>query len=868
MVSRKRYMPERWVRRFAAACVIGAVLAAGPVHGLTLVEDGKAVSTIVIPANSEWWTVQAAATYVQEYVAKATGAELKIVNEDEAPEGALISVGHTKLAEEAGIRTDDLELDSCRLIVKDNVLFLIGRDGNDHNATTPRGTCRAAVTFLERSLGVRWLIPSPQGEYVPEAQRVAVPGDLRETIISRYACMHAGPYSHATHPSHVANNSCSKIKLWTVGGHSWEEWVPVEEYFEEHPEYFAMIDGKRTNHKASYLCPSNPDVRKLMLREMRRLFDEGYDWVQLGQSDGMSPGRGVCECPDCDKLDSYQGNGLDVLEQNPCERILLAHKWIADECRKSHPDKTIHLLLYGPTRLPSKLFDTFGDNVVAENAIGSDEGFRRICEAWKGKVRAFTSYIYWEATTVVPLGILPTITPASVTEQMRYYHDNNVIGIYYCHNKLGKNWGLWGPVYYLVSRLMSDPDLNPNDVIKEYCRGVYGETAGIMQGFFEHLYSRVDRIKLGPAASIETKDLFLLYYPPNFVRQLDQMLSRAEQQAQTEKSKGWVRLTRDYFDYIKTLSDVLTAEKACQAMPTRPNLLQLRDRVDAFHAYRTRILSYTADQEYCNTWFPMHGFYSRYLMSDLRNTYTESVRNKPTAYGRIGAPLTWNFEKKLEEFGRPKDYKVSAAWTPTPPALDGHGTGGEWDAAATCELGEATGGEADVSTSVQLMYDDTSLYIRFVCEEPVIEKLEIPITGRDNAIWRVDCVEVMLDPEQSWRRHMHLIAAPRDGAFYDARTSAITDILDPVYGKQDASWNPDWRYGFSIDRGNKVWSIEMAVPFASMGLDAPAAGTTWRANFGRERFTGAEGISLWSPADEGSFHDLASYGEIEFGKQP
>ena len=636
--------------------VFGFLCVVGPARGLTLVERGRPVSTIVIPENGEWWTVRSAAEYIQEYVKKATGAELAIVSEDDAPDGALISVGHTKLAAAAGIGAEGLALDSCRLVVRDKVLFLIGRDGVGGKATTPRGTCRAAVTFLEKYLGVRWFIPTlhanPEGELVPATGDLTVPDDLRETITSHFAYVISGPYFNKGHPSHIANNSCSKIKAWTVGGHSWGVWVPLDKYFKDHPEYFALLDGKRSDNKHNYLCMSNPEVRNIMVRETRKLFDEGYDWVQLGPSDGMSYATAACKCSECEKLDTYSEMGksnypLKRLKKHPPERIHLAHKWIVDECRKSHPDKTIHLLLYQPTRMPSRLFDSFGDTVVGENAVAGFHNFKEVSEAWQGKVRAFTSYLYWEATTIQPLGILPTITPDSVAEELRYYHENDVIGMYFCHNRLGQNWGLWGPVYYVVGRMMGDPNLDPDDLVNEYCDGVYAETAETMKAFFDYLYARVGSTK--PDGEDTMGDRLLTVYPPRVVQSLEDMLSKAETDAVSARAKGWLRLTRDYFDYVKTLSHVFAAEKTYLADPNEPNLLAVRDRVDEFETYRERIVSYADNQDYWYKWHPMYIYLNQYLRSDWTGLHTENLRGKPTASRRITAPITWDFEGKLEE---------------------------------------------------------------------------------------------------------------------------------------------------------------------------------------------------------------------------
>ena len=656
-----RFVP--WHTAFLTTLVLAA---ANPVCGLTLVKDGKAVATIVIPepdasvGHDKWWVLGMPVGYLRDYIRKATGAELDVVTEQQAlPDGPLIAVGHTDLARQAGITTDDLKLDGCKLIVKGRTLFLIGRDGIENKSHTPRGTARAVVTFLETVLGIRWLIPSwdldfPEGEFVPQTIEVAVADDLQRTVVSHFAYVyhHSEPYFNTVSPGHLANHSNTSIKVWTVGGHTWNEWVPVDKYFKDHPEYFALIDGRRSHDAHNHLCPSNPDVRNIMLREIRRLFNEGYDWVQLGQSDGVSY-RNVCQCDKCEKLDTFSQMGqsnfpLEQLKAHPCERILLAHKWIADECRKSHPDKTVHLLVYQPTRMPSRLFDRFGDNVIAENAIGNFEMFKYVTDAWRGKVRGFTAYVYWETTRIQPLGLLTELTPSSAAERIRYFHENNVTGIYYCGGRFGRNWGLWGPVYYTLGRLMGDPDRNPDAMVIEYCHGVYGEAGSTMKAFFDLLYGRMDGIQVD-RNKIGMKDHFLAYYPPWIIWELEQLLDKAEQIATTPKSKHWLNYSRDYFDYMKVVSNMFAAEKTYQIDSSREHLLAVKDRVDAFEAFRDRIIGYSSDMKYNERNRPRYTIFNQYLMSDYGKLHTQNVRGTPAALGWIVEPLNWDFETLLAE---------------------------------------------------------------------------------------------------------------------------------------------------------------------------------------------------------------------------
>ena len=237
-------------------------------------------------------------------------------------------------------------------------------------------------------------------------------------------------YGVAT-PASFANNFRSAIRMRTFGGHSYYSWVPAEKYFDEHPEYFALINGKRTAER-NHLCSSNPDVREILIRKLREEFDAGYDWVELGQEDDYAR----CECEQCEALDRYRGelppDWYEMYDQAGFDRLrnrrvngFCCCKAIADAALESHPDKTVHLLIYRQTLVPSERFDSFGPNVVGEMCNINPQAVI----PWNGKVRAYTCYLYWFDITL-GLGMGLHSTPRQAAERIRYLRDENFIGIF------------------------------------------------------------------------------------------------------------------------------------------------------------------------------------------------------------------------------------------------------------------------------------------------------------------------------------------------------------------------------------------------------------------------------------------------------
>lgn len=655
---------------------------------LHLVVDGRPASTIVIADDADWWQ-RMAAGWLQEYVERATGAQLPVVREREAPGGTMISVGHTRLAANAGITADDLKWDGCRLAVRDDVIYVLGRDSDgsgrgdpspdqlrDYHEGDPwrpdriqgsmkadlagaNGTCKAVASFLETVCGVRWFMPFEQGIVVPKTHTISVSRTFEKVVVPPFAYA-VGSFLYGSprlSPSAYANNFRYGIRLKTFGGHSWYPWVG-KGHFAAHPEYFALRDGKRTA-AGNHLCTSNPDVQKLLLAGIRAEFDNGYDWVQLGQSDGWQR----CECNRCEAMDNFRPwdktvDGPDwhkwlhtTNRNNPVERLHLVHNWIAEQCAISHPDKTVHYLAYIPTRWPSRKIERYSPNVVAELCHDIPE----MLDAWSQKVSAMTVYkIWWDMSWVY--GHAPDVTPQEVAKEIRKLNRLGVIGFF--NGGDGHNWGLNGPVFYVLGRLLGDPALDENELVGDYCRGVYGEAGETMIEFFRHLYGPVEGIERSlrrnrlqpdaPHAQV-LRDRF----PPMMTLQLDQILTRAERIGVVGAEADNLRMTRLQFDYLRLVSNMWAMYEAHQVAGSRESLLELKKHVDAFEDYRHRILHMNAEEAALR--FPDWGQLCKWLTGasywhswqDTRKKIDlDNMRSHHVGYyARIREPLNLDFSE-------------------------------------------------------------------------------------------------------------------------------------------------------------------------------------------------------------------------------
>ncbi len=127
---------------------------------------------------------------------------------------------------------------------------------------------------------------------------------------------------------------------WFV--HSFKHMLPTAEFGESHPEYYALVDGKRvtTDDRRTQLCLTNPDVLRIAKERVRkRLLEKpGTRIISVSQNDW----GGNCECPACRKVDKEEGS--------PAGTLLRFVNAIAESLESEFPDVIFDTLAYQYTR--------------------------------------------------------------------------------------------------------------------------------------------------------------------------------------------------------------------------------------------------------------------------------------------------------------------------------------------------------------------------------------------------------------------------------------------------------------------------------------------------------------------------------------
>ncbi|MHA1573759.1 MAG: sugar-binding protein [Alphaproteobacteria bacterium] len=154
---------------------------------------------------------------------------------------------------------------------------------------------------------------------------------------------------------------------------------------------------------------------------------------------------------------------------------------------------------------------------------------------------------------------------------------------------------------------------------------------------------------------------------------------------------------------------------------------------------------------------------------------------------------------------------------------------------------------ASPQTIARVCYDQSTLYLHVTCLEPSVDKLVAAVRNRDGTVRFDDSVEVFIDPKHD---HVHYF-------------QFVVNSIGTRFDRSGASfgWSGNWTAKGHV--GKTAWSVEIAIPFKTLGIERPRPGQVLGLNVCRERYAGKRQLSHWSTVKR-SFHDCARFGHLVF----
>jgi hypothetical protein len=408
-------------------------------------------------------------------------------------------VGPTGLARRLGLSPGRMGPEEWAVRASGNNVVLAGG--------RPRGTLYAVYHFLEDDLGVRWW--NAFEESVPRHRTLRI-GELRRSgrPTFEHRDLDGADGSAEFLVRNRVNGATTRIS-WAYGGfegfatpwfvHSFYYVFPPKDYFGSHPEYFSERDGRRTTDGAQ-LCLTNPDLPALIANKLGAFATKAE---AKATASGEPPARildfsqndfgGRCKCAACTAAVEKDGS-----EAGPLLRLV---NDVSDRLAHDHPEAVVTTLAYLHTFPPPETVKAgdrvivrlagFGKRDFAKSVLAPENvAFRQSVEAWH---RVASRLWIWDYAVAVfdEERTLPIPNYRNYAEDMRYYRDHGVSGIFVQH-EFPIAGDLRDLKLWLYVKLMEDPGRDERALLMDFTNGYYGRAAAAVRRYLGILEAAID----------------------------------------------------------------------------------------------------------------------------------------------------------------------------------------------------------------------------------------------------------------------------------------------------------------------------------------------------------------------------------------
>ena len=433
--------------------------------------------TIVLPRGSAPWQTNAAA--ILRTVLQKTGAD------------DLSSLCF--YLDDPAVQPPSEKDGAYRIAQRDGVVYISGAG--------MRGTLYGIFAFLEDVCGCRWY--AHDLEVIPHNDTVVIPDGYEkqytpyfEYCETDWRCSENTLYATANHMNGstyrgaVADEWGGSVNYLSGFAHTLTtQFCASRSYFDTHPEYFALHDGKRSPNQ---LCLTNPDTIRIVTGEVLSLLREKHDpneatqIVSLTQNDNHD----YCTCDACAALDKANGSHAGTM-------ITFANT-VADAVRDAgYANVAIDTFAYEYTRkTPTQVVPR--DNVIVrlcsieccfghtmdDPACEDNVDFMQDLADWS---RICKRIYIWDYGTNYgeTFNFFPNF--AVLQRNMQIFYEHNVRGVYgegnyYLDRCDGEFGALRG---YLQCRLMADPYLDYDAQMNGFLAAYYGDGWQAIRSFID-----------------------------------------------------------------------------------------------------------------------------------------------------------------------------------------------------------------------------------------------------------------------------------------------------------------------------------------------------------------------------------------------
>lgn len=475
-------------------------------------ENGISRYHIVIPSSATA-DEEKASRVLQEYILQISGAALPIIEADKVRTSYEIVLGQNDRLDElkTGINFNSLAEDGFIVKTDSNRLIIAG--GNE------KGTLYGVYTFLEKYLGCRMY--SPKVKIIPKQKRIVLTAinDLQVPVIrfrdTHYKVTWDAEYTEWHKLDHDERGGRPAWGMWV---HTFNELVPPETHYTDHPEYFSMVNGARI---PTQLCLANPQVLEITIQNLRKKIaekPEAFYW-SVSQNDN----RNFCTCDPCKAIDDREGSPSgsiinfvnQVAEQFPDKMIsTLAYEYGRRAPKTLRPRENVNIMLCS--------IEAYRHLPITEDSTSAD--FVKDVQDW-GKIAK--DIIVWDYVIQFPNLVSPFPNLHVLKPNIQFFANNGVSAMFEQGNReVGGEFAALRA--YMISKLLWNPNENADTLMNDFLKGYYGPAAKPIRQYIDEM--REALLKAGKPLRIfgSPNEASVSYLTPELIQRYEKLFDEAE----------------------------------------------------------------------------------------------------------------------------------------------------------------------------------------------------------------------------------------------------------------------------------------------------------------------------------------------------
>jgi len=463
---------------------------------------------VIDPGAGE--TERYAAEELRTYLQRIDRGRWRVVSSPPARSGGIhLKTRRRTVRPRVPIRTED---ESYTIDIRQDRVILSGG--------SPRALLFAVYAFLE-NLGCRWFAPGfdcYKGvgyEFVPRKTLLTLPlgrrvirpsmlyrdwliEECRSHTISNTIAMidwmakvranvffapinyqHSGRFTWESIRAEIAPEIQKRGLILVVGGHGYENFLYPDQFFDAHPEWFAMINGKRSRDPHCVFETANPAALKTFARRVAD-YVEAHPEIDIL---GLLP-------PD---LVKWSESKASLAQGSPSRRQAIVTHAVRRELKRRKSSVALETYAYDQSEPYPENFRLHKDIIVTlalfyqthRGPIYDPESMpagrtRDALHDWTRNHAGTVSYLPYHRRYVWQSR--PVATPGVLWSDARYLHDRGIRGMVGFAEP--GDWLTYELQHYLFARVAEQVTCDIAVVVDDYCNSRFGAAGTKMARFF------------------------------------------------------------------------------------------------------------------------------------------------------------------------------------------------------------------------------------------------------------------------------------------------------------------------------------------------------------------------------------------------